>query len=79
MGDTQRFEVVLTGSLEVLAILEGGTTSFHPLKKWGGGGAHQVIPCLKGGTTSFGPAIFPFGSPLMNGRLPYTGMPRTRQ
>ena len=36
-GGGTSFEVVLTWELEVLAILNGGTTSFHPLK--GGWGA----------------------------------------
>ena len=36
-GGTTSFEVVLTWELEVLAIVMGGTKSFHPLK--GGGGA----------------------------------------
>ena len=46
----------------VLAILNGGTKSFTPIKGGGGGGAQRVLPCLEGGgrgATSFGPAIFP--------------------
>ena len=35
-GEHKTFGVVLTQVLEVLAMLKGGTTSFHPLK--GGGG-----------------------------------------
>ena len=60
-GGTQGFEVVLTWELEVLAILMGGTTSFHPLK---GGGRKRFYPVLRGGAqTSFGPTVFPFCSP----------------
>ena len=35
-GCTKSFRVVLTRVLEVLTILEGGTTAFHPLKRGGG-------------------------------------------
>ena len=51
-GGTTSFEVVLTWELEVLAILMGGPTNFHPLK--GGGVAkcafvilvHEIDPVL---------------------------------
>ena len=39
-GGTNSFVVVLTWELEVLAILMGGTKSFHPLK--GGGGTTGI-------------------------------------
>ena len=56
-GGTKSFEVFLTQELEVLAIVRGGTKSFHPLK----GGTQKVLPCLEGGgvAKSSGPTIFP--------------------
>ena len=52
---TKSFEVVLTRELEVLAIVMGGTISFHPLQG-GGGGRKRFYPVLGGGggsATSF--------------------------
>ena len=52
-GGTTSFEVVLRRDLEVLAIVMGGTKSFHPLK----GGCKTFYLVLRGGgTKSFGPA-----------------------
>ena len=51
-GGVNKIEVVLTGELEVLAILKGGAKGFHFLKGWA---------CFEGGTRKrkgFGPAIF---------------------
>ena len=56
---TNSFEVVLTWELEVLAILKGGTKSFHPLK-WGWEKFYTVLRWTQKG---FGPAISPFCSP----------------
>ena len=42
-GDTTGFDVVL--EIEVLAILQGGGQSFHPLKV----GSEKVLHCLEGG------------------------------
>ena len=58
---TNSFGVVSTWQLEVLAILKGGTKSFHSLK----GGHEKFYPVLGrgGGAKSFSPAIFPFCSP----------------
>ena len=39
---------VSTQALEVLAIVKGGATSFHPLKGRGGG-AKQVLSCIEVG------------------------------
>ena len=47
-GNTKRFWV-LTLALEVLSMLKGGTTNFHPLK----GGGRKVLPWLEGGRKSF--------------------------
>ena len=60
-GVQNKFEIVLTRELEVLAILMwgwGGAKSFHPLK----GGREKFYPVLGGGGGSakrFGPAISP--------------------
>ena len=47
-GGTTSFGVVFMVKLEVLAILEGGATSFHSLKGGGGGGCEQFYPVLSG-------------------------------
>ena len=58
-GPTQSFEVVLMQELGVLAILMGGTQSFHPLK----GGGRKDLPCIPvlrgGGRTKFLTRDFP--------------------
>ena len=58
-GGTTSFEVVLTWELEVLAIVMGGTKSFHP---WG---RKKFYSVLRGGAKGFGPTQFShFVAPL---------------
>ena len=58
-GGATSFEVALTQEPEVLAILKGGSTSFHPLKV----GHERFYPVSRAGAKGFGPSIFPFCRP----------------
>ena len=62
-GRHTSFEVVLTPTLEVLAIVKGGGGVRHYQPCKGGGGLEKLYPVLTGGAKCFRLVIFPFCSP----------------